>query len=203
MAPRRDLAAIILAAGFSSRMGAFKPLLSFGPSTVIEQVISTLREGGVDAIRVVVGWNAPRLIPVLERAGAPWVMNERFEEGMYASIQAGARSLPTDTAAFFLMPGDMPCVRGATLARLMAEWDARPGGILYPCHAGRRGHPPLIAGAYIPEILRESPADGLRELLRRHEADARDIEVADPGILLDLDTPEDYRESQGGPDTAS
>jgi CTP:molybdopterin cytidylyltransferase MocA len=122
-------------------------------------------------------------------------MNERIEEGMYRSIQVGVRSLPPEVAAFFLLPGDMPLVRRTTLTRLIAEWDAQPGGILYPSHEGRRGHPPLIASAYIPECLRETPSGGLRELLGRHAEDARNIEVADPGVLADLDTPDEYQES--------
>lgn len=195
MPARSDLAALILAAGCSARMGVFKPLLPFGPHSIIERIIFMVREADVEILRVVVGWNADRLIPVLERHGMPWVRNDRFDEGMYVSIQAGVQSLPADVAAFFLLPGDMPLVQSATLTRLIAEWDMLPGGILYPCHEGRRGHPPLIAGAYIPEILRETPPGGLRTLLARHAEEARNVEVSDPGILVDLDTPEEYRQS--------
>lgn len=193
MSVRSDIAAVIPAAGFSRRMGSFKPLLPLGPATVIERVIATVRESGVGAIRVVVGWDADRLIPVLERCGALWVRTERPGEGMYASVRAGVRSLPPDAVAFFLLPGDMPLVRAATLIRLANEWEARPGGILYPRHDAKRGHPPLIGRAYIPEILAEAPPGGLREILARHDGHAREIEVADPGVLIDLDTPEDYR----------
>ena len=193
MVGRGELAAVILAAGFSRRMGSFKPLLPFGKTTVIERVIATSRAAGVETVRVVVGWNAESLIPLLDRRGTPWVRNERFADGMYSSVQTGVRSLSSDVAAFFLMPGDMPLVHRDTLVRLVAEWDAQPAGILYPCHQGYRGHPPLIASQYIPDILGETPPGGLRELLGRHAADARDIEVADPGILTDLDTPEEYR----------
>lgn len=195
MAGRPDLAAIIPAAGRSSRMGAFKPLLPFGPHTVIEQVLRTVRAAGVETIRVVVGWGAERLIPVLERCGVAWVENRRFADGMFTSIQAGVASLPAGVRAFFLLPGDMPRVQTATLTRLIAEWDRQPGRILYPCVLGRRGHPPLIDSACVPEILSQAPSRGLREILARHAADARTLEVADPGILVDLDTPEEYRES--------
>jgi molybdenum cofactor cytidylyltransferase len=195
VAVRQDLAAVVLAAGYSRRMGAFKPLLPLGSTTVIERVLSTVREAGVEVIRVVVGWQAEQLIPVLERCGIPWVRNERFEDGMFSSVQVGVRSLPSGLRAFFILPGDMPHVQPATLTRLIAEWDARPGGILYPCHGGKRGHPPLIASAYFPEILRATPSGSLRELLGRHASAARDIEVADAGVLLDLDTPEAYRAS--------
>jgi CTP:molybdopterin cytidylyltransferase MocA len=195
VAIRQDLAAVVLAAGYSRRMGAFKPLLPFGSTTVIERVIATIREAGVETIRVVVGWQAEQLIPVLARRGIPWVRNERFEDGMFSSVQAGVRSLPSGLRAFFILPGDMPLVHPSTLTRLIAAWDAQPGGIVYPCYQGRRGHPPLIAAAYIPEILAEAPPGGLRELLAHHAQDARDIEVTDPGILVDLDTPDAYQES--------
>ena len=195
MTARPDLAAIIPAAGRSSRMGAFKPLLPFGPHTVIEQVISAVREAGIGTIRVVVGWDGHRLIPMLERRGVPWVENERYPGGMYTSIQAGVRTLPYDVRAFFMLPADMPRVRAETLIRLIAEWERQPAGILYPCHEGRRGHPPLIDRSYVPEILSEVSPGGLRSFLARHAEAARDIEVADPGILVDLDTPEEYRNS--------
>ncbi len=192
-----DIAGIVLAAGCSRRMGAFKPLLPFGPASVIERVLATLREAGVASIRVVVGWKADRLTPLLDREGVPWVRNERFEEGMYTSVQAGVQSLPPAVRVFFLFPGDMPLVRSATLTLLIEERDRSPAGILYPCCGARRGHPPLIATSYAAEILREAPAGGLRALLARHDDDARDVECADPGILVDLDTPEEYLRERG------
>lgn len=195
MATRPDLAAVVPAAGLSSRMGAFKPLLPFGGTTVIERVVATVRGAGVETIRVVVGWKADLLIPILERCGVPWVENSRYAEGMYASIQAGVRNLTAGPAGFFLLPGDMPLVRAATLARLIAAWDEKPGGILYPRFDGRRGHPPLIASAFIPEILRDAPPGGLRAILGRHAEEAREVECPDPGIHADLDTPEAYRQS--------
>ncbi len=195
MAVSDHLAAVVLAAGYSRRMEAFKPLLPLGATTVVERVLATVREAGVETIRVVVGWNAALLIPVLERCGAPWTRNERFAEGMYTSIQVGLRSLPTDVAAFFLLPADMPLVQSATLAQLAAEWDAQPKGIVYPCHHGKRGHPPLIAAGYISEILAAEPAGGLREVLGERSSEARLVECADPGVLIDLDTPDEYRRS--------
>ncbi len=192
MSGRLELAAIVLAAGRSSRMGAFKPLLPFGSETVIECVLSACAVAEIRIIRVVVGWNASRLIPLLEGRGVPWVRNERFAEGMYRSLQVGVGSLPAGVDAFFVLPGDMPLVRGETLRWLAAEWDPNGSRILYPHFKGKRGHPPLIADSLIPEILRETPSGGLRELLARHAAESREIPCEDPGILLDLDTPEEY-----------
>jgi CTP:molybdopterin cytidylyltransferase MocA len=193
MEPGPTLAAIVLAAGYSRRMVAFKPLLPFGPDTVIERVLAAVRGAGIATLRVVVGWQAERLLPVLERQGVPWVVNPAMETGMYGSIQTGVQSLPSGVSAFFLLPGDMPLVRAGTLRRLADEWKATPGRILYPCHRGRRGHPPLIPADLIPAILTERPPDGLRGLLARHADRMREVECQDPGVLRDLDTPEQYR----------
>jgi molybdenum cofactor cytidylyltransferase len=190
-----SIAALVPAAGYSSRMQTFKPLLPFGEATVIERVVATLRAAGVETTRVVVGWQMDRLVPVLERCGVSWVSNPRYAEGMYTSIQSGVQSLPAGVAAFFLLPGDMPLVRSGTLVRLMAAWGASPGGILYPTFGGRRGHPPLIASGYAPEILAETLDGGLRTLLARHAAHTWHLECDDPGILMDLDTPEEYRKA--------
>ncbi len=193
MDPHTDLAAIVLAAGYSRRMVAFKPLLPFGPDTVIERVLAAVREAGIPTLRVVVGWGADRLVPLLEQHRVAWVQTPAVETGMYGSIQAGVRSLPGDVAAFFLLPGDMPLVRAETLRLLADQWQAKPGCILYPCHQGRRGHPPLIPVDLIPEILAQRPANGLRGLLARHAERSREVECQDPGVLRDLDTPRQYR----------
>ena len=190
---RSEIAAIVLAAGYSTRMQAFKPLLPFGDSTMVEQVITTLRSVGLETIRVVVGWQAERLIPVVERDGVLWVQNLRYPEGMYTSVQAGVRELPGQVKAFFVLPVDMPLVRRSTLRQLLAAWDVRTKGILYPVWNGQRGHPPLIDARYISEILAAPASVGLRSILARHSEDARNIECADPGILRDLDAPEEYR----------
>jgi len=194
---RPDIAAVVPAAGFSTRMREFKPLLPFGDSTVVEQVIATLRSVGLETIRVVVGWQADRLVPVLDRAGVAWVWNPRYADGMYTSIQAGIRTLPEQAKAFFVLPGDMPLVRRAALQCLIDAWDARPDGILYPGWNGRRGHPPLIACRFAPVLLAESPSGGLRTLLARYADATRDIECPDPGVLIDLDTPEEYDRACG------
>ncbi|HEX7512942.1 MAG TPA: NTP transferase domain-containing protein, partial [Candidatus Methylomirabilis sp.] len=87
---RPELAAVVLAAGFSRRMGAFKPLLPFGATSILQQILWTMRNAGVGTLRVVVGSNAHLVIPILERDSVRWVMNERYAEGMYSSVQTGA-----------------------------------------------------------------------------------------------------------------
>jgi molybdenum cofactor cytidylyltransferase len=205
MAVPRTLAGVVLAAGLSSRMGAFKPLLPLGPRNVIETAVGALTTAGVSEVVVVSGHNAPELRPVLEQLGVREAHNPDYARGMYGSVRTGVAALDRTVGAFFLLPCDVPLV-GAVTVRLLAAAALEAGDpdVCYPVHGGRRGHPPLISGRLIPEILRAEPEGGLRSLLASHEA----IHVPTPvrGAVMDLDTPAAYeellaeREASGGAD---
>jgi putative nucleotidyltransferase with HDIG domain len=189
----RRTAALIPAAGTSARMGDFKPLLNLAGRPVIEQVITRFRVAGVNRIVVVVGHRAGELIPVVAATGARWVENRDFAEGMFSSIRAGLSALPRDIGAFFVLPADIPLFRAGTLSALMAAGAADGIDICYPAFEGRRGHPPLIAAHLRERILAWKGQNGLRGSLQNLSAGTVDVPVADEGILLDLDTPADYR----------
>lgn len=186
------LAALVLAAGCSSRAPGFKPLLPLGGSTVIENTIASLRRAGIDNITVVAGHRAADLLPVLDRIAVRVVVNDGYCDGMFSSVVVGAESLPADIAAFFLLPADIPLVRSHTI-RLLAR-AGRKGGtdVVYPVFQGRRGHPPLISARLIPAIMAWDGTVGLRGLLARYEQRAGEVAVVDEGILLDIDTADDY-----------
>lgn len=191
-----NIAALILAGGRSSRMGAFKPLLPLEGRRVIEGVIHLFREAGISDIVVVVGYQAEKIIPLLENQSVRWVKNEHYDRGMFSSVQTGVRSLAEDCQAFFLGPADMPLVRPATLKKLSAAYREKRMEVYHPCYGQRRGHPPLIAAALIPSILAFPEPGGLRVLLSRREAASLNVDCGDPGILIDLDTPEDYERAK-------
>ncbi len=102
MAEHDDITAFILAAGYSSRMEKFKPLLPVGPVTVLERSVQLFSNAGIDDIRVVIGHRAEDLKPLLLRLHIRWIFNERFQEGMLSSVQAGVRTLESSKRAFFL-----------------------------------------------------------------------------------------------------
>ncbi len=186
------ITALILAAGRSSRMGEFKPLLPLGGRTVVERSIALFRKAGVGDILVVAGFEAERLIPVLERCEAGWAVNKDYDRGMFSSLQVGVSHLAASTEAFFVLPVDHPFVKPETVRSLIeSRRDAR-GKILRPCHRGRRGHPPLIPAALAPAIRGFTEPGGLRALLSRYEDRTLNVECDDPGVLADLDTREDY-----------
>jgi len=192
------VAAILLAAGFSSRMGSFKPLLplwdSSGLTSVLERNIALFRAAGLDDIRVVIGHRAADLIPLLDRLQVKPVINAHYREGMFSSVVAGVGSLAKDVAAFFLLPVDIPLVRRQTLADILSAAANPEQRVIYPTFRGRRGHPPLISAGFRAEIETWSGEGGLKRLLEKHEGEAIEVEVADEGILLDMDTPDDYRQ---------
>jgi len=185
------LAALVLAAGHSSRMGDFKPLLTVGRCTALQSAIRLFRESGVEDMAVIVGYRADEVSPVALRAGACCVLNPDHETGMFSSVVAGVRWLPSYVEACFILPADMPLVRPGTVRQMTAEFLRSKAPILYPVFNGRRGHPPLVVTRILAEALGAEPPASLRDLLRRHESEARPVVVDDEGIILDMDTPGD------------
>ncbi len=185
-------AAIILAAGYSSRMGDFKPLLRLGETTILERIIGLFRETGVEDIRVVIGYRSADLLPLVDRLLARPVINDRYHDGMFSSVLAGVESLEEDIGAFFLLPVDIPLVRRETVTTLLEIYRSGAGSILYPVFRGKRGHPPLMSARYIEEIVGWEGDGGLKSFLALHEAEAVNVETGDENILLDMDTPSDY-----------
>ena len=186
--------AIILAAGYSSRMGAFKPLLPVGGTTVMERAIELFRGAGINDIRVVVGHRSDELLPLLKRLNVLPVLNERYQEGMFSSVVAAAQSIEEENGAFFLLPVDIPLVRRETVELMLSTFQGSAKGVLYPGFQGVRGHPPLISASYREKILSWDGSGGLNRLLMNHEADSATVECGDEGVLLDMDTPEDYEQ---------
>jgi CTP:molybdopterin cytidylyltransferase MocA len=187
------IGALILAAGRSSRMGSFKPLLPLGDSTFIEEAITRFRRAGIADVRVVIGHRAEELKPVLERIGARWVFNPDHERGMFSSVLAGVRDFMGSAEAFFLLPVDIPLVSPRTIQTLLEACEAHDEAIVYPRFEGCRGHPPVIPTSILEEDFQADVPGGLRAVLARHEAAAVDVDVVDEAVLLDCDTPADYR----------
>ncbi|MTJ81482.1 MAG: NTP transferase domain-containing protein [Telmatospirillum sp.] len=187
------LAGLVLAAGLSSRMDGFKPLMPLAGIPPIERVVKTLKKGGLSSVTVVIGHHALEMEPVVRALGAVPVVNSRYEEGMFSSVTAGLRALPRQCAGCVLLPVDIPLVRPDTIATLVSTFASDRPGILYPSFRGRRGHPPVIARHLFAAILEDDGAGGLRAILARHAAEAMSAPVYDEGTTRDMDTPEDRR----------
>jgi len=176
-------------------MGRFKPLLPLGGKTVIARAVGCFMQAGVSRVMVVTGYRAGELDPAVRELGAATVFNPDFQRDMFSSVRAALKALDPRTAAFFILPVDIPLVRPATIRVLINAFETDKDRIIQPCYNGKRGHPPLIPAAFAPDILAWNGGDGLNGALKDIGAKRIEIDVPDPGILFDLDTEEDYREA--------
>jgi len=191
MFPPSGIAVVVLAAGWSSRMGSFKPLLPFGADTVLGHVLSTIARAAIGPAYVVVGNEADRMVPVVEACGATAVVNAAFAEGMMSSIKAGIAALPETVVGAMILPVDVPLVRAGTLVDIARRIDDG-AVVLRPTFRGRSGHPPFLHRHLFAEILAAPPQATLRESLERHQQQALSVPVIDSGVLPDMDYPDDY-----------
>lgn len=183
-------AALIVAAGMSSRMGDFKPMLSIGSISIAQRVVATFQQAGVDKIVMITGYNALALERHLAGNGIVFLRNENYETTqMFESACIGLAYLRDKCDRVLFTPVDIPLFTSATVQTLL-QTDAE---LASPVCDGKIGHPTLIASALIPAILADAGEGGLRGAMDRCPAEMKRIPVADRGILHDADTPEDYQ----------
>lgn len=187
-----NVAAIVLAAGQSSRMGgAFKPLLSFGQQTVIQACINYLTQGGAESVIVVLGHRAEEVRKTLTRESVSFAINQNPASEMSASIAVGVRELPETTSALLIAPVDYPAVPASVVTSLLDEW-SKGFRLVKPTFAGRGGHPVVVDFSLRDELLSLDPALGLKALFAKYEAETKRLEVASPFVARDIDTWDDY-----------
>lgn len=192
MTDANTVAAILLAAGRSRRMGAFKLLLDFGGQTVIESSINNLRQAGVQDIVVVTGHRANDLHARLAPLPVRLVVNPDELSEMGASIACGVKQLSPETQATLIALGDQPAIPSDVISFLIAEWRRTRARIIVPTHEGRGGHPVLIDLHFREELLHLDPQRGLRALMDARRNEALRVAVQSPYVARDMDTWEDY-----------
>lgn len=188
------ITAIIPAAGLSSRMKDFKPLLPLGNRNILVSSISLFQTCGIQDIFVITGHRSDEIEKIIRAQDAVPIYNPGFREGMFSSILTGVRHLKPECEAFFILPADMPVVRPYTVKEILAAYKNGRGEIIYPFFDGKRGHPPLISCKYVPKILSWEQDGGLRACLKQFEDHAGHVMVCDEGIHMDADTPGEYRQ---------
>jgi molybdenum cofactor cytidylyltransferase len=183
------IAAVVLAAGASTRMGEPKALLRVPDGRrYIEAIADCARAGGCGEVVVVVGPPHGDSIRGALGVTIKTAWNAQPERGMLSSVQAGLAALPGDVDAALIWPVDIPFVAADTVRALVMH----DGTIVVPMHHGRGGHPLRVARAHFAEIMTLDPARGLKALLDAHAADVTRLSVDDGGVLVDVDTPDDY-----------
>ncbi len=195
-----ETVAILLSAGESSRMGELKALLPWQGQTLLAHQISSLAQGGVDRIIVVLGHRSQELLPELEgKPRVEWVLNPRYLEGKTTSIKAGLGALGSRLPeSILLLNVDQPR-SGGLVENLLNQHRASGSLVTMPTYQGKGGHPVIFDGALLGELegINEEK-QGVREVVRRHEAATLRLPVATEEVLWDLNTPEQYRSALGG-----
>jgi len=188
----RDKWAIILAAGSSRRMGAQKLLLPFGNGTMIETVVDQVLDSQMKQVLVVLGPEPEKVKDVLAQKEVKVCVNKRHEEGMLSSVICGIRALPEETEAALIYLGDQPGIPAEVTDKVIEAYDENLYGIVIPVYNHRRGHPLLIDMKYRRDIEKLDLEQGLRALRHQFPEDVLEVDVDEPGILIDIDTREDY-----------
>ncbi len=179
-----ELEAVILAAGFSSRAGTFKMELDFGGKGILERCI----EGFYDIctqIYVVGGYQYEKVQRITQRySKVQMVYNSQYIKGMFSSVKEGVRQVKAER--FFFTPGDYPLINQAVCMKMLEE----SGEIIIPAFNGKKGHPVLMSGKLAKEIFQEAEDSNLKNFINRRGFTL--VEVNDKGILMDVDTMDDY-----------
>lgn len=189
---KSNIAVLIIAAGYSSRMHDFKPLLPFGQISALERLIQTYQSHGIEHIYVVVGHRRDSIIETLKGYNIHIIYNEAYDKGMFSSIQKGLRAIDKTINAFYMQPVDIPLIKTQSLERLYEAYEREGKGVIYPTFLGRKGHPPLIDMKYKEHILLSDGEGGLKKVLEAFNDDALHVKVCEQSVLMDMDTKEDY-----------
>ncbi len=194
------IVAVVLSAGESSRMGSPKALLSVGEKTFIEQIVSSLKKTKVGQIVVVLGHNADRLKPKIEPLLVTLVLNPDYSKGQLSSLGAAIRSLQTDSAqvdGVLVHLVDHPFIDSALVDKMIDRFFESKKLIVIPTYKGKRGHPVLLSSALFPELLAAPLDQGAKVVVRAHPDETLELETEDQGVVIDVDTPEEYRQYVG------
>jgi molybdenum cofactor cytidylyltransferase len=186
------ISAILLAAGRSRRMGAFKPLLPFGERTVVEACINNLSSGGVEEIIVVIGHRADEMRGRLGHLPVRFAINAEAESEMGVSIARGIEQISSQAEAVFIALVDQPAIPPEVVQFLIAERTRTRAQLIVPEHEGRGGHPVLIDLSFRPQLLNLDPQKGLRGLFEASREKVSRVAVASAYVARDMDRWDDY-----------
>jgi molybdenum cofactor cytidylyltransferase len=191
--------ALVLAAGRSSRMGRAKATLPLGgDDTFLTRIVRTFLEAGVDDVVVVVGHEADTIVSGFrsDRLPARFVENREYDRGQLSSLVTGLGVVDRPgVAAVLVTLVDVPLVSAATVRAVVECYRRTHAPVVRPTSGARHGHPLLIDRSLFAALRAADPASGAKPVIRAHASPAGDVEVADEGAFIDIDTEDDYRKT--------
>ncbi len=190
------VAAVILAAGASRRLGRPKQLLTWGQKTMLEQVVEVALASSVQKVIVVLGYEAEKMRLLVENKGVQMVINGEWAQGLSASVRAGLEAVPAGFEACLFLLADQPKVTPQLIEGLLARHRSTLAPMVAPHYRGRRGNPVLFSRPLFPALAALSGDEGGRSLLERHEDEVEWVEVDSEDYFLDIDTEDDLRRAR-------
>jgi len=188
------LAAAILAAGESRRMGEPKALVSVQGLTFVEHLFAATRLPRVGITRIILGAHAAEISAKLKFDPAMIVVNPDWPSGQLSSVHAAIRSLPADTTdGIILCPVDHPLVSRRLISELIAQFDSSRKAIALPTYRGKRGHPAIFRATLYDELLAASPEVGARQVVWAHSQEIQEVPTEEEGVILNLNDPESLK----------
>ena len=190
------ISAIILAAGESLRMGVQnKLLLQIDSEVLIRKFVKSVSNSLVDAVLVVVGFEAEKIKAVLHDQAVKFVENPSYEEGMTTSIQSGVKASSNESTGLMICLADMPFAETSDLNLLIQAFNdyqsTESSLIIVPVFQGKRGNPVLFSEVFRDKILTHK-GEGCREIVRQFPHYVKEVSMENDNLLRDIDTPEDY-----------
>jgi molybdenum cofactor cytidylyltransferase len=184
---------IILAAGLSRRMGKVKSLLPWGDSLLLDRVIENANFSTLSSLIVVLGHEADIIREKIDFKAAKVVVNSEYGTGQSSSLRAGLDALPVGTDGAMFLLGDQPFVSTKIINNLICAFQKQPSGLIIPTYEGKRGNPVLVHSSIFDMVQGITGDTGARVIFRSLGSQVREVEVTNPGILVDIDTLEEYR----------
>lgn len=175
-------------------MGTSKQLLPLGPKPVIRHCLDRVIEAGIRDIVVVLGRDSSPIAAAITGLPVRTAVNDDPASDMAASVRKGLGAIDPASAGVLICLSDHPLVSADTIAAIVGTHHTAAGSIIIPFHNARRGHPTLFPRAVIEEIFF---AQTLRDVIASNAGLVRTVEVDDEGVILDLDTPEEYDRIKG------
>ncbi len=193
--PDTTVAAVVLAAGGSTRFGRPKQLLTWEGRPLVTHAADTAWMAGLDPVTVVLGAEADQVMPLLASRPVRILQNHRWRTGMSSSLSVSIAALPPKTEAAIFLPIDQPLITPHLLQRFVAKWRETGAEIIIPrTEQGQRGTPVLFAKRFFAELAQLSGDVGGRALFNRHKDHITYLPVPNAQVLADVDTPEAYHQ---------
>ncbi|MHC4463176.1 MAG: nucleotidyltransferase family protein [Planctomycetota bacterium] len=185
--------AILLAAGQSKRMGKLKPLLRFNDKTFLDQIISVLKISDVDRITVVLGAEAENIQKTVDLSATNIVINKDYQKGQLTSLITAIEQTPEETDAILVCLVDNPFITKGIVNKIISKFKETNNPIIVPVFNNKRGHPALFSKSLFHELLNAPEEQGARHVLYSNEEKILELETSENGILIGIDTPDDYK----------